>query len=109
MSAQISRHRDLEPGRRSYAMPQSTTVATRMFKRVGGKYVRTTGNEMPEPVDLPGVKFVAGQTKFTLHPGDGSVYMMTGSANAHFTHQVTCTPSKSGDWLRVSVPTFLFW
>ena len=116
MSAILSRHRDLEPGRNSYGMPQSTTVSTRIFKLDPNSSQYTHVDDLlnvdenwPDLADLPGIKFVAGKKEFTLHPGDGSVYMMTGSANAHFTHQVTCTPSKSGQWLRVCVPTFLFW
>ena len=116
MTAQLSTHRDIEAARRSYGLPQSTTVSTRIFKLDPNSSQYIHVNELlnvdenwPDLADLPGIKFVAGKKEFTLHPGDGSVYMMTGSANAHFTHQVTCTPSKSGEWLRVCVPTFLFW
>ena len=58
---------------------------------------------------LTGHQIRCRKKEFTLHLGGGSVYMMTGSTNTHFTHQVTCTPSKSGEWLRVCVPIFLFW
>ena len=107
--AQLSRHRDIR-GRGAYRFPQGVAVATFWYQKTAdNKYIRD-GEDLPEAEDLPSVDFEAGtDVKFKLHPGDGSVYLMTGSANAFFTHKVTCNQSKSGDWLRVSVPTFVFW
>ena len=106
--AQLTRHRDIR-GRGAYRFPQGVAVATFWYKKIDNKYFRA-GGDLPKAEDLPSVDFEAGEDiKFKLHPGDGSVYLMTGSANAFFTHKVTCNSTKSGDWLRVSVPTFLFW
>ena len=92
------------------ANPIYVAVVTFWFKknRNNNKYERTGNGEMPD--QITSVDFSANKDeKFRLLPGDASVYVMAGSANAHFTHTVTCKTSTNGDWLRVSVPTFLFW
>ena len=106
--SKLSKHRDIR-GSGKYRHPQGVVVATFYFKKSNGKYHKCGHEELPATTDLPSVNFAAGDTKFQLHPSDGSVYFVTGSANAWFTHEVTCKCSKSGDWLRVSVPTFVFW
>jgi hypothetical protein len=111
--AQLAEHRDSKNGGGDFRYPQAVAVVTFWFKKDAqrNKYQRVGKGDTSSQNEMASVDFRgAGKSeKFQLPPGDASVYVMAGSANAYFMHKVTCNASSNCDWLRVSVPTFLFW